>query len=322
MENLILTTGNKNLVEIDHLQQTNSTNTTSCQSCVVKSATTIDVPTSTNVISNNPLIQTDNLLQETVNATSLKSSIFGSSPIIDFPSAGDVLSDKNCVINEEQSTQYVDSYTKEEIRDILSNYYTIDQTTEILNNIDLTTGEESTFYIHGLTLKEELPISETQISFTINDGIASERIFSLRAGNNLTLYGNSLFSLWFYLNGLSLSTTYNVKTILVTASGKNISEGNFILRPSRMYEMFAIPMTTNLLGKTVKLLNGELLYLTVSINKTTNFSETISITSGESNPSKLIINNNQLTSNNIFDYIEGIEYSQSKLNNSVIWENF
>lgn len=195
MQNVILTTGNKNLVEVDYLQQDDVTNTVSCQSCVVKSDNTEDISNLSNVISNNPLVQYDNLLQEDVNITNLKQSIFGSIPVDYSSTSGNVLSDKNCIINEEEVQCINNSYTKEEIADILSNYYTKEEVTKILNNIDLTTGEESTFYIDGLIIKEELPTSDTQIPFTISNDIPTEKIFSLKFSNNFILHAGSLFNL-------------------------------------------------------------------------------------------------------------------------------
>ena len=115
-----------------------------------------------------------------------------------------------------------------------------------------------------------------------------------------------------------MSSEYTIETILKTATSQKISEGKFILKPSTLYELFLVPMNTNFLGNSISLLSGELLYLTVTITKTTEFLENISIVTGPENLSRLTINNNQLTANNIFDYKGGITYSQSKLNNSII----
>ena len=115
-----------------------------------------------------------------------------------------------------------------------------------------------------------------------------------------------------------MSSTYNIETVLMNVNSQKISEGKFTLRPSTLYELFLVPMNTNFLGNSISLSSGELLYLTVTITKTTEFLENVSIVTGPENLSRLTINNNQLTANNIFDYKEGITYSQSKLNNSLI----
>ena len=189
-------------------------------------------------------------------------------------------------------------------------------------NKSCITGEMFDFYLDGLNITENKPISTKQISFSISNNNSESRTFSIRILNPVILHNAALFNLWLYLNGLSLSSEYTIETILKTTTSQKISKGKFILKPSTLYELFLVPMNTNFLGNSLNLLPGEILYLTVTITKTTEFLENISIVTGPENLSRLTINNNQLTANNVFDYKEGVTYSQSKLNNSIIWKNF
>lgn len=224
---------------------------------------------------------------------------------------------KNCILTGENNGP-IDVYTKDEVRDLLINYYTKEQLISILTQVSSITGNMFEFYLSGINLTEEIPNKTSQIAFNLINSTPLTKIFTIRLLNSFVINTGTLFNLWIYLNGLSLSTSYNVTTLLRTNSNQKISEGYFNLKPSTMYELFVVPMNTNFLANALTLIQEEVIYLEIIITKDTSFAETVSIVSGPDKLSRLTLNNNQLSANNVFDYKAGQTYSQSKLNNSLI----
>ena len=325
MGDLILTNGNNTIIQSDTSQDTITPTNIYSKAIIETNTNNIQESNVKNVLisSNDCNITKDDdkyILDEGKVLTSYETII---NRLVEqyYDNPSSILTIKNCLAFGENNTPK-DVYTKEEIRELLTNYYTKEEILNLFVNTSCTTGEMFDFYLDGLNVTENKPISTKQISFSISNNNSESRIFSIRILNSTILHNGALFNLWLYLNGLSLSSEYTIETILKTATSQKISEGKFILKPSTLYELFLVPMNTNFLENSINLLPSEILYLTVTITKTTEFLENISIVTGPENLSRLTINNNQLTANNIFDYKEGNTYSQSELNNSIIWENF
>ena len=77
-------------------------------------------------------------------------------------------------------------------------------------------------------------------------------------------------------------------------------------------------MMVNYLDTNLNLNIGDALTLDIAISKNTLFVETINLVSGDDKLSRLVINNNEISANNLMDYKGGNNYSQSELNNSII----
>ena len=105
-----------------------------------------------------------------------------------------VLTTKKCLTFEENNTPK-DFYTKEEIREILTNYYTKEEILNLFVNTNCIIGEMFDFYLDGLNITENKPISTKQISFNISNSNSTSRIFSIRILNPIILHTGALFNL-------------------------------------------------------------------------------------------------------------------------------
>ena len=105
-----------------------------------------------------------------------------------------VLTMKNCLTFGKNNMSN-DVYTKEEIREILTNYYTKEEIFNLFVNKNCTTGEMFDFYLDGLNITEIKPISTKQISFNISNNNSESKTFSIEILNPTILHNGALFNL-------------------------------------------------------------------------------------------------------------------------------
>ena len=177
MSDLILI-NNRTIIQADNTNDVVENYNTQTRS-VVGSTTTYDTPTNGIVVTTDNSIVTkeDEIIPNTSGAVlTSKQAIINR--LIEYydtiPEAA--LTIKNCIFTGEDNTPK-DVYTKDEIKDILTNYYNKDQLLELLTNISSVTGEMFDFYLDGLNITENKPISTKQISFSISNNNSESRIF-------------------------------------------------------------------------------------------------------------------------------------------------
>ena len=198
MGNLILTNGNNTIIQSDTSQDTITPTNTYSKAIIETNINNVQEPIVKSVVvsSNDCNITKDDdnyVLDEGKILTSYETVI---NRLVEqyYDNPSSILTIKNCLTFGENNIPK-DVYTKEEIREILTNYYTKEEILNLFVNTSCITGEMFDFYLDGLNITENKPISTKQISFNISNNNSESRTFSIRILNPIILHNGALFNL-------------------------------------------------------------------------------------------------------------------------------
>ena len=198
MGNLILTNGNSTIVQSDTSQDTITPTNVYSKAIIETNINNVQEPVVKNIV----ISSNDSTINKTENNYTLDDGkvLTSCETIINrlveqyYDNPSSILTIKNCLTSGENNIPK-DVYTKEEIREILTNYYTKEEIFNLFVNKSCTTGEMFDFYLDGLNITENKPISTKQISFSISNNNSESRIFSIRILNSTILHNGALFNL-------------------------------------------------------------------------------------------------------------------------------
>lgn len=198
MGDLILTNGNNTIIQSDTSQDTITATNTYSKAIIETNINNVQEPIVKSVVisSNDCNIAKDDdkdILDEGKVLTSYETII---NRLVEqyYDNPSSILTIKNCLTSGENNIPK-DVYTKEEIREILTNYYTKEEIFDLFINKSCTTGEMFDFYLDGLNITENKPISTKQISFNVANNNSESRTFSIRILNPIILHNAALFNL-------------------------------------------------------------------------------------------------------------------------------